>query len=245
MGIFGKLLSAYVKKERRPFCSAVIVAAGQSRRMGGEDKIFSDLCGLPVIVRTLMTFQSSEYIDEIIVVTRENSVSRIAELCETANISKVSKIVCGGDERIDSVLAGTAAASPSAELLAIHDGARPLVTPDIIEDTLKDATRFGAAAPAVKVHDTLKRAKNGIITETVDRSEIFAVQTPQVFRAPIIKAALQNAKKKALEVTDDCMAAEAMGVSIKLSQGSIENFKITTPKDLLAAAAVVEKRGLA
>lgn len=245
MGIFGKLFSAYMKKEKRPFCSAIIVAAGQSRRMGGEDKIFSELCGSPVIIHTLMAFQESDYIDEIIVVARDEAIARIADICAEKNLNKVMKIVCGGEKRIDSVLIGVTEASSEAELLAIHDGARPLVTSEIIAGTVKDAVRFGAAAPAVSVHDTLKRAKNGIITETVDRSEIFAVQTPQVFRSSVIKAALQNAKTKGQNVTDDCMAAEAMGVSIKLSQGSFENIKITTPDDLTVAEAIIRKRGLA
>lgn len=243
MGIIGKLITSRIKKEKRPFCSAVVVAAGQSQRMGGENKLFLDLCGIPVIAHTLMAIQSSEYIDEIVIVTREENIVKMADLCATYKIGKATKIVCGGAERIDSVLIGAVESSPEAELMAVHDGARPLVTSEVIADAVRNATRFGSAVPAIPVYDTLKKVKNGMIVKTIDRSEVFAVQTPQVFQIDVLKAALQNAKKKKLVVTDDSMAAEAMGIAVKISRGSAENIKITTPNDLAVAEAIIEKRG--
>ena len=242
MGLIGKLMSACLKKEKRPFCSAIVVAAGQSTRMHGENKIFSDLYGMPVIAHTLSAIQASEYIDEIVVVTREENIVAVADICAANNISKTTKIVCGGAERADSVLIGTVEASPKAELLAIHDAARPLVTQNVIADVVLAAARFGAAITAIPVHDTLKKIKNGVVVETIDRSEVFSVQTPQVFRADLLKAALHNAKKNKINITDDSMAAEAIGITVHVTSGSFENIKITTPEDLFVAETIIIKR---
>jgi len=242
MGIVGKIAAAYMKRGGRPFCSAVVVAAGASERMGGDNKMFAKLLGVPVLVRTLRALGESEYIDEIVVVAREEDLEAVADLCGKYGVKKISKVVCGGPERLDSALIGVYEASPKAKLIAVHDGARPLVTREIIDEAVKRAAAVPAVAPAVPVQDTVKRAKGGIVSETLDRAELFAVQTPQVFQAVVLKGALQNAKEKGLKITDDCMAAEAMGVAVRLTHGSFENIKITTPTDLVLAGAILEAR---
>jgi 2-C-methyl-D-erythritol 4-phosphate cytidylyltransferase len=241
-GLLDKIVKASKGRVYKPFCTAIIAAAGSSSRMGGENKIFSELDGVPVIARTLMEFETSEYISEIIIVTQEDSIVPIADICAQFGITKATKILCGGEERIDSVFIGVTEASSDAEYIAVHDGARPLVTQDIITDTIKLAYKHNAAAPAVPVNDTIKVAEDGIVIETPDRSKLFAIQTPQVFKSEILKAALQNAKNKNIPVTDDCSAVEAMGAYVALSNGSFENLKITTPIDLAIAETIVESR---
>ncbi len=240
-GILGRILHKTVEVASKPFCTAVVAAAGYSSRMG-SDKLFMELGGLPVIALTLKQLQQSDYIHEIVVVTREESIVAIADLCAEHEIDKATKIVCGGEDRLDSVIIGSTEASEKAEFLAVHDGARPLVTGDVIERVIKAAYKHNAAAPAVPVNDTIKIANNRIVTGTPERSTLFAIQTPQVFRAELLKAALQNAKEKGLTVTDDCSAVEATGAYIYLSDGSFENIKITTATDLILAEAILEAR---
>ncbi len=240
-GILGKVFKKTVEVSERPFCAAVVAAAGNASRMG-EDKLFVRLDGDPVIALTLKALQESEYIDEIVVVTREESIVPIADLCAEYGIEKATKIVCGGEERLDSVLIGVQEVSPTAEYIAIHDGARPLVTGEVIGKAVKAAWKPNAAAPAVPVNDTVKIAENRIVTATPDRKTLFAVQTPQVFKAEIIRAALQNARDKGIPVTDDCSAVEALGAYAALSDGSFENIKITTPVDVVLAEAILASR---
>ena len=242
-GILKKFFSGVKKSNSHPFCSAVIAAAGSSNRMNGENKLFAQLGGVPVIAHTMLAFQNSPLIDEIIIVTREDSIVPIADLCASYKITKATKIVVGGKERNESVQIGTMEVSPDSEYIAVQDGARPLVTEDIIEGAVKAAYQFNAAAPAVPVTDTIKVSKNNIIIRTIDRDSIVAVQTPQVFKTEILKAALKNAHDKNLKITDDCGAVEALGVHVALSAGSQENIKITTPIDILVAEAILEKRG--
>ncbi|MGM9522068.1 MAG: 2-C-methyl-D-erythritol 4-phosphate cytidylyltransferase [Oscillospiraceae bacterium] len=242
-GLFNRLFKSFRDSENRPFCTAIVAAAGSSSRMGGEDKLFAELDGIPVIAHTLMQLQESAYINEIVVVTQEKSIVPIADICAAYGIDKATKIVCGGSERLDSVLIGTLEASSEAEFLAVQDGARPLVTQEVISAAMEAAYKGNAAAPAVPVSDTIKTAENGFVTSTPDRSKLFAVQTPQVFRTEILKAALQNAKDKGLSVTDDCSAVEALGVAVALSTGSHENIKITTPVDITVAEAILDARG--
>jgi 2-C-methyl-D-erythritol 4-phosphate cytidylyltransferase len=223
-------------------CSAVIAAAGSSTRMGGENKILAEIDGVPVIVRTLTVFQNCPCVDEIVIVTKEDSIVPIADLCAKYSLTKVSKVVCGGKERVDSVLIGVTETSDSAKYIAVHDGARPFVTEEIISDTLEMAVKYHAAAPAVPVNDTVKVVSSGIVQNTLDRSTLRAIQTPQIFDASILKAALLNAKKKELNITDDCSAVEAMGVTVHLTEGSFENIKITTVNDYAIGEAIINRR---
>lgn len=243
MGGIMDLLRLKGKKDR--FCSAVIVAAGSSKRMGSEDKLFVEICGAPVLAHTLMSFQKAEGVDEIIVVAREDCLERVGGICRAFGIGKAAKIMVGGDTRLDSAISGAFAASGKAKLIAIHDGARPCVSADVIESAIGAAGKRHAAAPGLAVSSTLKRAKDGIIAETVDREGLFEIQTPQVFAAEIIRAALTNARKKGVAVTDDCRAAELIGAPVHMTEGSRSNIKITTREDLVVAEAILRSRGTA
>lgn len=230
------------KKGEEPKCSAVIVSAGLARRMGGVDKVLAPLGELPVLVHTLYAFQDCAAVDEVILVAREDLVVEISRLCRDFDLNKVKKVIVGGKERIHSVQAGLREVDPEAELIAIHDGARPLVTQEIIRDAVTRAALTGAAAPAVPLTDTIKRTEDGLAVETVDRSQLWAVQTPQVFEAGLIKAAVQKAIDDGELLTDDCGAVERMGMKVTLTSGSPENIKITTPLDLILGEAILQAR---
>ena len=239
-----KLLNLFKKSEtKEPHCSAVIVAAGSSQRMG-SDKLMMKLGEIPVLARTLTAFQSSPLVDEIVVVTRLDKLQEIADLCKEYGIDKVSRVIAGGKTRTESALAGVSEVSSSAKLIAIHDGARPLVTADVILRTVYAAAEHMAAAPAVPSVDTLKAVDaEGCIIGTVDRETTLRIQTPQIFRAELIKGALTKAVEKGMTLTDDCAAAEMMGVRAKTVLGDEDNIKITTPRDMLFAAEILKERG--
>ena len=236
------LFSRLSRKKPVHIWSAVVVAAGSARRMEGIDKVLAALGGYPVLVHTLRTFQQCPLISEVVVVTREDLLVEIADLCRDFALTKVTKVVKGGKERIHSVQAGLNEVREDAELIAIHDGARPLLPPDVLEEVLQTAARTGAAAPAVPVTDTVKRAQDGLAVETVDRSTLFAVQTPQVFQADLIRAAVHKALEDGEVLTDDCAAVERLGMKVSLTRGSRENLKLTTPFDLVVGEAVLAAR---
>ena len=235
-----------LKKLRHRFmgqnCCAIIVAAGSSTRMAGRDKIFLELRDIPVLARTLLVFQECASIDSIILAVREDQLERAAQLAEQYKITKLIAAVKGGSTRLESVQNGLVLVPKKASVVAIHDGARPLVTGDIITRTVRLAQQHYAAAAAVKVTSTIKTAENGVVTDTPDRDKLWEIQTPQAFSTDLIKAAVQNAINKKLAVTDDCMAAEAMGASVWLTEGSYDNIKITTATDMLTADAVIRTR---
>lgn len=231
------------KKEETPHCSAVIVAAGSSQRMG-SDKLLHNLGIMPVLARTLLVFQDCELVDEIVVVTRMEKLEEVAELCKKYRIEKASKVICGGATRMESALAGVSEVKKKAKLIAIHDGARPLVSVELIENTVRAAARYKAAVPAIKSVDTLKLAEDGeTVTGSLDRELVLRVQTPQVFDADLIKGALTFAAEKKLPLTDDCSAAELMGIKAHVVPGEEDNIKLTTPRDMLFAAAILKDRG--
>lgn len=219
-------------------CTAVIVAAGTAQRMRGIDKMMTPLCGTPLLLRTVRALAASEKITQIIIVTRDDLVSQAAALC--ADEPKLVSAVPGGSTRPESVLRGLKKVETG--LVAIHDGARPLVTTGIIDEAVAAAIECGAAAPAIAVHDTIKIAANGFVETTPDRSTLFAVQTPQVFRTAQITAALQAAMAQSIPLTDDCSAMEAAGKPVRLTAGSEENLKITVPSDLALAEAILKRR---
>ena len=200
MGLLDRLLGR--QKGGKLTCTAVVPAAGQSLRMG-TDKLFLPLGEIPVILRTLRTLESSAYITEIVIVAREDAIVPLGQLCKDAALTKVSKIVVGGETRAASVLAGIREADPASELIAVHDGDRPLVTVELINTVIEKAAQRGAAAPAVPVKDTVKRAVGGVVEATLDRSELFAVQTPQVFEHGLILGAMEKAVADGAAVTDD------------------------------------------
>ena len=232
------------REGRRPRCAALVAAAGSSTRMGGgTNKLLLPLDGIPVLIRTLDALQRAERVDEIIVATREDELVEIAQLCHTYGITKCKKVVRGGESRAHSVMLAALEADKSMELLAVQDGARPLVTPELIDSVIAAATRCGAAAPAVPVKDTIKCVReDGAVAQTLDRSALRAVQTPQVFTADVLKAALQSVLEQGIEVTDDCGAVERLGKVVFLTEGEETNLKITTPADLVLAEAILKDR---
>jgi len=211
--------------------------------MAGEDKLFVNICGKPVLAHTLETFQNCSLISEIVVVAREDMLTRVSHQCGIYSFDKVTAVILGGATRLDSVLNGTLAVPKENRLIAIHDGARPCVDQAIIEKAVIAAACFHAAAPAVQVSSTVKRVKKGVVTETIDRSCLFEIQTPQVFETAIIKAALTYASEKGVDVTDDCMAAELIGVPVHITDGARNNIKITTNEDIVIAEAIIRGRG--
>ena len=237
--LFSKL---FKKKDKIPHCAVVIVAAGSSLRMGG-DKLMMELCHVPVLARTLLSFQQSELVDEIIVVTRMEKLLEVADICKKYGVTKVKKVIRGGTTRMESALAGVSEVLRGTRLIAIHDGARPLVTQDVIKRTVYAARDFYAAVPAIPSTDTLKNVEDERIIATLDRERIMRVQTPQVFDADLIKGALTVAATKALPITDDCSAIELMGVKVKAVEGDPNNIKLTTPNDVMLAEAILRDRG--
>ena len=232
-----------IRENRRPRCTALVAAAGSSSRMGGVNKLLQPLDGVPVLARTLTALQQAERVDEIVVAAREEDLVEISRLCRTYGITKCAKVIRGGGSRAHSVLLAALEASAEAELLAVQDGARPLVTPELIDRVISAAARCGAAAPAVPVKDTVKSVREGgAVAETLDRSSLRAVQTPQVFEASLLKAALQSAVEREIPVTDDCSAVEQLGKVVFLVEGDEENLKITTPTDLILAEAILRAR---
>ena len=220
-------------------CGAVIVAAGSASRMGGIDKVMADLCGEPMILRTVKTFQDCDAIREVVIVTREDLILPVSRL--TAELSKVKAVVAGGSSRQESVHLGLNALSPEMQLAAVHDGARPLVTWQLIDRVVRAAHTYAAAAPAVPVKDTIKVVEGGVVTATPERARLQAVQTPQVFDFDLLRAALEKAKQEGAQVTDDCSAVERLGMKIRIVEGDERNLKVTTPMDLKIAEMLLEE----
>ena len=220
-------------------CGAVIVAAGTASRMGGIDKVMAELEGEPMIVRTVRAFQDAIAIREIVIVTRQDLILPIQNLCR--GFDKVTAVVCGGGSRQESVGLGLAALSGKCRLAAIQDGARPLISQAVIDRTVRAAHTYGAAAPAIPVKDTIKVVKGGVVVHTPDRASLNAIQTPQVFDIDLIRGALQKAQQENWAVTDDCSAVELMGMSVKIVEGDERNIKVTTPLDLAIAKLLLEE----
>ena len=220
-------------------CGAVIVAAGSASRMGGIDKVMAPLKGEPMIVRTVRTFQECDAISEIVIVTREDLIVPISGLCR--EMKKVRAVVAGGKSRQESVHLGLNALSDKVQLAAVHDGARPLITWQVIDRTVRAANTYGAAAPAIPVKDTIKVVEGRVVSHTPDRATLFAVQTPQVFDFDLLRGALKKAEQEGAQVTDDCSAVELMGMKVKIVEGDERNIKVTTPMDLKFAEMLLEE----
>ena len=218
---------------------AVIAAAGSSSRMGGRDKLAEPLYGIPVILRTLAAVEAVPEIREIVVVAREDRVEEYRRLL--GQCSRLRAVVPGGSTRQESVRNGVRALSPDCTLAAIHDGARPLVTPEVFARCIEAARSCGAATAAVPVKDTIKLADEaGRVLDTPDRSRLWAVQTPQIFDRERYLRAAEEAERRGLSCTDDCQLFEAMGWEVQLVMGDYRNLKLTTPEDFLAAGAYLE-----
>lgn len=226
------------------FVSAVIVAAGGSVRMGiADSKQFIPLLSRPAIEYTLKAFQKCYLIKEIVIVCREQDNDRINKIIELNGFSKVSKLVKGGDSRADSVRNGIGACSENAKYYAIHDGARPLITVEEIERVVEAAFDTGAATLGTSVKDTIKVVDGfNIIESTPIRSQLRAVQTPQVFERDLYRFALENAGDNLINFTDDCSLIENMGGEVLVVKGNEENIKLTTPIDIVIAESILKSR---
>ena len=220
-------------------CGAVIVAAGSASRMGGIDKVMAPLGGEPMIARTVRAFQECDAVSEIVIVTREDLILTINSLCK--EFPKVKAVIVGGKTRQESVGNGLNALSKEMKLAAIHDGARPLITWQLIDWVVRAANTYGAAAPAIPVKDTIKTVEGGLVMNTPDRSKLRAVQTPQVFDIDLLKGALLKAYQDGAELTDDCSAVERLGMKVKIVEGDEKNLKVTTPMDLKIAEMLLEE----
>ena len=232
-----------ITEKENIFVSAVIVSAGNSTRMGGVNKQFLEIDGMPVIARSIKAFQDNSTIDEIVIVTRSQDIEKVSELVKKYNFSKVDKIVCGGDSRQESVLNGLNCISTEADLIAIHDGARPLVSEKVITETIIMAKKYGAAATGVKVKDTVKQVDdNNTIVATPDRAYLRFIQTPQIFDKTLYLDAV-NSVENSKDFTDDCMLIEAYGKTVKFVDGDYENIKITTPEDVELAESYLKRKG--
>jgi len=218
---------------------AVIVAAGESKRMGGEDKLFALIGGEPLLARVIAAFNDCPAIEQIVVVIREEKLAEVRKMILGHDWSKEIDTCTGGARRQDSVKAGLDSLE-KCEWVVIHDGARPLVTPDLIDTGLKTAKDTGVAVAAVPVTDTIKVAGGDrIVQYTPARESLWAVQTPQVFRSDIINKAYRRLKE---DVTDDASLVEKLGYEVKLYRGSYDNIKVTTPEDLALAEVLWRKR---
>jgi 2-C-methyl-D-erythritol 4-phosphate cytidylyltransferase len=222
--------------------SVVIVAAGSSRRMG-FDKLFALLAGTPVLLHSIEAFEKCPEIDEIVIVTQKDKISSLGALIQKSGFKKVTKLVAGGEERHLSVWNGLQVVNEKADFIAIHDGARPLTTPKLIRDCLKLAIQHGSACCATQVPDTVKRAdEKREVTASVDRSGLWAMQTPQIFSKALITQAYNVIISTREFVTDEVSAVQRLGKKVALLENHDWNFKITLPRDLELAEQVMKLR---
>lgn len=215
--------------------SAVILAAGGSTRMG-VPKQFLPLKDKPVLMYSLLAFQACDKIFEIVVVARQEDIAKIQELANEQQITKLKQVVVGGATRKDSAQRGAKVCSEASNFIAVHDGARPLITPEMIKRVVAIAEEHGAAAAAVPTKDTIKQVdSNGFVINTPARETLWNVQTPQIFEKKLYIKAIEYCEKICEEITDDCQMVERMGHPVKLVEGSYSNIKITTPEDIKIA----------
>ena len=229
-------------REKRPKTGAVVVAAGKASRMGGVNKQMISLEGVPVIARCLTAFERCTVIDRVVVVARQEMMTQLLRLTEEYGLSKVSDIVAGGESRQQSVFSGIQVLGDSVDYYVIHDGARPFLSPAILENCVRDAHEHRAATAAVRMKDTVKEAgEEGYIQRTIPRELLYLTQTPQAFEAALYRQAMELARAEGMDYTDDCQLVERLGQKIYLSKGDPLNFKITTPEDQLLAEAVAAR----
>ena len=235
-----------LKGRTRPYTCAVVLAAGSGTRMKSEDgktKQMLLLCNEPVLIHSLRAFDECKYIDETVLVCKEDEIDIAKELVKQYNIKKVTKICRGGSERSESALLGVASVPSKAEYIAIHDAARCLVLSSQISDVVSAAYAYRAASAGCRVKDTVKRVNSqGFIIETPNRDELWSAQTPQVFSAPMYRYAALKVKKEGLAVTDDNMIMEHIGQRVKMIDTGYENAKLTTKEDLEYFEAVMARR---
>ncbi|MBR2938603.1 MAG: 2-C-methyl-D-erythritol 4-phosphate cytidylyltransferase [Kiritimatiellae bacterium] len=221
--------------------TAIILAAGKSSRMGtGVDKAFLSLVNRPVVAWSLMAFERAASVDRIVLVVRKDQIVASKAVAKMFGISKLQAVVAGGTRRQESVAAGLAACEPDTQTVLVHDGARPCVTPELIDEMAAAVRKAPAAAPGRPVSDTLKNCAKGLsVTKTVSRDRLWTVQTPQAFQYQALRDAYRQLDAKT-EVTDDCQAAELAGIPVKIVENFAPNFKLTTPADMQLLALLLK-----
>lgn len=222
--------------------SVVIVCAGNSTRMGGINKILLPLGDRLVIGQTMLAFEKCESVKEVVIVAREADIPAIKTEARAAGITKLKDCTVGADTRQGSVIKGMRCISKDTELIAIHDGARPLVRPDHIEKAIRDASIFGGATLGVPVKDTIKVVDDGLITDTPPRKSLYITQTPQIFKRSLYFEGIDFALEHNLDFTDDCQLIEAIGGKVCMTQSDYTNIKITTPEDIRLAETLLAMR---
>lgn len=239
-------LIALYKKLKKPepprSCAAVVLAAGSAQRMG-FDKMTVMLDGEPVLIRALRAFEQSPLISEIVVVTKNERLGEIADLIAQYDLKKVNAVVSGGKTRTESALAGVMAIKSNCALTAIHDGARPFVSQELIARCIERASIQYAAVPVLTSTDTLREIDGkGALAARLDREHVVRIQTPQVFLTDLAKGALSDAVQREMTFTDDAAAVERLGVKIQTVLGDEDNIKLTTPQDLVIAEEILKRR---
>mgnify|MGYP001299844092 CR=1 FL=1 len=220
----------------------VIPAAGQGKRMKAKkNKLLMELRGLPVIIHTLKVFESDPWCEGIILVAKQQEKDIFLTLVKQYGITKVQSITTGGRERQHSVQKGLKMLK-NCNVVLVHDGARPFITIKVIHKLVDQLTEFPAAIAAVPVKDTIKKGTGGLVTETIDRSSLWSVQTPQAFRVPVLLKAHDAAERDSFLGTDDSSLVERLGFPVQIVEGDYDNIKLTTPEDLLFAEAILNKR---
>ena len=224
---------------------AIIVAAGRgSRAGGGQSKQFREISGIPIIIHTLSRFERCETIDGSVVVLPEGEREAFAALAGRYGLRKVSGAVAGGETRAESVWRGLEALRGlSVEVVAVHDGVRPFVTPEEIDRTVREARASGAAILAVPVTDTIKEAEGARVLRTLERARLWRAQTPQCFRFELLRRAYELAISSGLDATDDSALVERLGATVRLVEGGEHNIKITTPQDFAVAEILLKGVG--
>lgn len=230
------------KEKKTAFCSAVLLAAGNSVRMGDVDKIMAPLAGKPAVQWPLEALEKCPLVSEIIIVTRRELFSPMGDLCKDGGISKIAAIVEGGKSRMESVWNGLCAVSRKAKFIATHDGARPMATAELITQVIEGAYKTGACVAALNMRDTVGRVQGGALVGYEDRESLARIQTPQVFDAELLKSAIFKAVDSGREYSDDSAAVQAIGMTVHVSAGSEDNIKLTVAPDMALAAAVLEGR---
>ncbi len=221
----------------------IIPAAGQGKRMKfGKNKQFIRIGNLPVIIHTLNVFEQDPDCVGIILVVNEKESNDFLEILAVHHIDKVEHLVIGGEERQHSVYNGLMKIEMDTDLVLVHDGARPFITGEKIHELIEVASTHGAAILAVPVKDTIKKVKNNKVDETVERSSLWAVQTPQAFRVPILKEAYEHSIQTEFIGTDDASLVEEIGKPVMIVMGDYENIKLTTPDDITYGESILQKR---
>lgn len=220
--------------------SAIIACAGSFTRMNGVNKQLLELDGIPVAVRSMLAFEQLDEVTEIIVSARENEIDEYKKLAEKHGVTKLKAVVKGGETRQQSIFSAYKEVSKETRYVAVHDGARPLVSPENIKQCIRDASIFGGAVLGVPVKDTIKNVDGGLITDTPDRRKLYITQTPQIFRKDIYVKGINFALSHELDFTDDCQLAEAVGAKVAMTESSYRNIKITTPEDIAVAEILLK-----